>query len=523
MPHFIRIGFCCSCLTVFLLGCSVNPVTGKSEISLVSPEQEVALGQQNYGPMQQSQGGSYVVDRSVQNYVDTLGQQLAAVSDRPGLPWEFVVLNNSVPNAWALPGGKIAINRGLLVELEDEAELAAVLGHEVVHAAARHSAAQMTRGSLIGMTSQIATIAAATAGYGELGNTLSQAGGAAVMASYGRDDELEADFYGMKYMSDAGYDPQAAVSLQETFVRLSSGRSSDFVSGLFASHPPSQARVDANRRHAMELPKGGVRNRAGFERAIATMRRDQPAYDAQALALKALQDNNANAALKQLDRAVQLQPREAQFWELRGHAWSMLDNPDNAEKAYTTAISKNPDLFSPALYRGLLRYERDNFSGAQQDLYRSHSLLPTPAAAFYLGELALRDQRDEDALQYYAQASSSSSEKIATQAKQQMARLELPGNPGKYIQSQVFLADDAYLRIAIRNASSVAVSGISVQLIDTANGGNRAVSVPGQYQLQPGEQLAIKTLLGPFEERSQIRRYRSSITAARVADEAQAR
>src|SRR5690606_33080934 len=132
-------------LLLLLLGltaCAVNPVTGKREIVLVGEETEIRMGEQNYLPMQQSQGGEYDIDPALTEYVQGVGQKLAAVSDRD-LPYEFVVLNNSVPNAWALPGGKIAINRGLLTELESEAELAAVLGHEIVHAAAGHSANQV--------------------------------------------------------------------------------------------------------------------------------------------------------------------------------------------------------------------------------------------------------------------------------------------------------------------------------------------------------------------------------------------
>src|SRR5687768_11826698 len=129
-------------MLIALAACAVNPVTGKREISLISESSEIEMGTQNYAPMQQSEGGQYDVDPALTEYVQRVGSKLAAVSDRK-LPYEFVVLNNSVPNAWALPGGKIAINRGLLTELESEAELAAVLGHEIVHAAAGHTAYRM--------------------------------------------------------------------------------------------------------------------------------------------------------------------------------------------------------------------------------------------------------------------------------------------------------------------------------------------------------------------------------------------
>src|SRR4029453_1471540 len=131
----LRIAFLSAALE--LAGCATNPVTGKSELHLVSEAQEIQMGQQQYAPSRQCQGGDYVTDPTVTNYVRQVGNKLAAVADRQ-LPYEFVVLNNGELNAWALPGGKLAINRGLLLELNNEAELAAVLRHEIVHAAARH-------------------------------------------------------------------------------------------------------------------------------------------------------------------------------------------------------------------------------------------------------------------------------------------------------------------------------------------------------------------------------------------------
>ena len=239
-----------------LAGCSVNPVTGERDLMLVSGEQDLATGEQMYVPMQQSQGGVYDVDPVLTEYVSAVGMKVANQSG-VDLPYEFVVLNNSVPNAWALPGGKIAINRGLLTEMSSEAELAAVLGHEVTHAAARHSAQQQSRGMLTQGLVVATTIAASDSGYGDLAAMGAGLAGQLTLMKYGREAELESDKYGMRYMSKAGYDPQGAVTLQETFVRLSEGRQSDWLSGLFASHPPSRERVEANRATAAGLAAGG--------------------------------------------------------------------------------------------------------------------------------------------------------------------------------------------------------------------------------------------------------------------------
>jgi predicted Zn-dependent protease len=131
-------------------------------------ERQIAIGEQQYLPAQQSQGGRYRVDPALTEYVQSVGARMATASG-VNLPYEFVVLNNDVPNAWALPGGKIAVNRGLLTELRNEAELAAVLGHEVVHAAGRHGAQAMERGVLTQVAVLGAAIGGARSEYGPLG------------------------------------------------------------------------------------------------------------------------------------------------------------------------------------------------------------------------------------------------------------------------------------------------------------------------------------------------------------------
>ncbi|HQW10258.1 MAG TPA: M48 family metalloprotease, partial [Steroidobacteraceae bacterium] len=118
MKKRLAIAVACAAFTA----CGVNPVTGEKEIQFVSEAQELAIGRQQYAPMRQVEGGDFDVLPQLTAYVSGVGQKLAAVSDRK-LPYEFVVLDNSVPNAWALPGGKIAVNRGLLTELTSEAEL----------------------------------------------------------------------------------------------------------------------------------------------------------------------------------------------------------------------------------------------------------------------------------------------------------------------------------------------------------------------------------------------------------------
>src|SRR5690554_2715635 len=300
---FGRLCIVLSLMAVFA-GCAVNPVTGKKQLSLISEGEELALGAEQYTPTQQTQGGQFYIDPELTVYVREVGMKMAQVSDRPDLPYDFVVLNNSVPNAWALPGGKIAINRGLLVKLDDEAQLASVLGHEIVHAAARHSVQRMQQGMLI--SAGMAGIGIAVSDNEWAGLIM---GGAAVgaqlaLAQYSQGGELESDAYGIKYMRAAGYDPQAAVELQELFLQLSEGRDSDWLSGLFASHPPSARRVQANQQLVQEIGGGGYRGREAYQHRIALIKKLQPAYDAHDKAMKLASEGDFDGALASVNQAI---------------------------------------------------------------------------------------------------------------------------------------------------------------------------------------------------------------------------
>jgi len=502
-------------LVALLAACAVNPVTGQKELSLISPQQEVAIGTQNYQPSQQAQGGRYYIDPQVQTYVANVGRKLAAVSDRKDLPYEFVVLNSPVPNAWALPGGKIAINSGLLVHLEDEAQLAAVLAHEIVHAAARHGASQMSKGVLFNVGTQVAGIASQQAGYGALGGVAAQLGSAAWMARYGRDDELESDAYGMIYMSRAGYDPAAAVELQETFVRLNASRQQDFISGLFASHPPSQERVNRNRAKAGELPKGGVRNRDVYQQRIAQLKKDQPAWEVQQQAIKALNDNNADQALSLAEQAIKAQPKDGHSWELKGHALKMKGDSAAARRAFSEAIARNPNYFSHYLSRGVLLYDQGKKAEAKPDLQKSHDLLPTNTASYYLGEMASSAGDTAAALGYY-QTAARSDTPLGRDAQQKMVRLDLAQSPHKYLPGQAYIGKERMLMVVIQNQSGIPVANVRLQLTEMRNAFVAAGSreIRGPASLAHGQKWTANTGIGPFADSRDAASYQVRVISA---------
>ncbi len=498
----------------FLTGCAVNPVTGKTEFMTVSTEAEIQMGQQNYAPMQQSQGGLHDIDPELTGYVSRVGQSLAAQSG-VSLPYEFVVLNNSVPNAWALPGGKIAINRGLLYELESEAELAAVLGHEVVHAAARHTAKQISRSQLLQIGVVGTAIATSDSDYGNLAvggaSLLAQAG----LAKYGRSAELESDYYGMQYMSQAGYDPRGAISLQETFVRLSEGRRTDWLTGLFASHPPSQERVDANKATAAALPTGGKTGADEFQRAMQKTRAAKPAYDAYDEGRKALAEDELDEALALANKALGLIPEEAHFHALRGDIRLVADKYDMAVTNYNRAITRRDGFFYYHLQRGLAKNELGQVDAAVLDLERSIELLPTAPAHYTLGNIAKGRGDVARAVEHYKIVAKSGGD-YGKAATAELVRLDLPSNPGAYVLRRCDADASGNLVVTVKNNTSVQVTGVQIAVLYTDEyGRQRQVNRAVRGQIPPGQVASINTGLGPYTQGASCP---VEVIAARIAE-----
>ncbi len=497
---------------LLLVGCATNPVTGESELALVSEVQELEIGREQYGPTRQMQGGDYTADPELVAYVQRVGNKVARVSDRK-LPYEFSVVNDSTPNAWALPGGKIAVNRGLLTELDNEAELAAVLGHEVVHAAARHSAQGIERGILL----QGAVLATGVA-LGDKDYAPLAVGSAAVAASlvnqkYGRDAERESDYYGMQYMARAGYDPKAAVSLQETFVRLSKDRRQDWLSGLFASHPPSQERVEANRRTAAALGSDGELGEAPYRRALAHLRQVQPAYDAYDEGQKALQAGQTEKALQLARKAIGIEPKEARFYALRGDTQYKRGRYQDALKDYDQALGLDSGFFRFYLQRGLTKEQLGDRRGARADLERSASLLPTASALNGLGQLALAEGDQGAAKRYLRQAAESESAE-GRQAAATLAKIEGRAASGG-LETSLGLDRNGYVLVRLVNRGPRPVRAVRLS-ISYADARGRQSQRSGRYSgtIAAGQGVLVPTRLGPLRDRRDLSRVQVQVLGA---------
>lgn len=449
-------------------GCAVNPVTGRNELHLVSEQEEIAMGSKNYVPGQQQAGGTWVVEPEVTAYVREVGRKLAAVSDRKTLPYEFVILNDSTPNAWAMPGGKLALNRGLLYELKSEAELAAVISHEITHAAGRHSARGIETNMVLGAGAAVLSAATSDNRNSGLIDLAAGLGTSLFGMKYGRDLELEADHYGMIYMQRAGYDPRAAISLQETFVRLANNKSPNWLEGMFASHPPSQERVDANRKLAATMAAGGIIGEAEYRKRMAPLFKSKDAYVKHDEGRKALKAGDAKKALALADQALSGEPREAAFHGLRGDALTKLGRHAEAEQAYDEAIRRNPDYYAYYLGRGGERKRRGDNEGASADFGRANRLLPTSTAHNALAQLAMAQGRRTEALEHLRVAASADDD-AGEEAGAALARLELPAAPGRYVATRVEQQGDR-VYLTLRNTTPVPLRDVVIGFAHPAFG-----------------------------------------------------
>lgn len=245
----MRAFFIITLLLGLLTGCAVNPVTGKPDFVMMTESQELALGRQ--ADEQIKKQYQVYPSKALQDYVNNIGQKLAKKSHRPELHYHFMVLDSTEINAFALPGGYVYITRGIMAYLNSEAELAAVLGHEIGHVTSRHGVRQHSAAQATNISLTIASIFVPqinTLG----GQNLSNLVGGALLSGYGRDHELEADRLGADYLARSEYDPQAIIKvigvlknqeLQDAELAKQEGREPRRYHGLFASHPDNDTRL----------------------------------------------------------------------------------------------------------------------------------------------------------------------------------------------------------------------------------------------------------------------------------------
>lgn len=372
-------------------GCATNPVTGRSQLMLVSEQQEIEMDKQ-HSPHQLSADYGAVQDRSLNRYLDEVGQQMAKASHRPGMPYSFRAVNANYINAYAFPGGTIAATRGIMLELDNEDELAALLGHELGHVNARHTAEIMSKSML---TSAVVGGVAVVAGtrsteLGGLAAQLGMLGSGVLLASYSRDNERQADDLGMQYLVKSNYSPQGMVGLMDMLKSLSDAKGKhSSVELLFATHPMSGERYDtavatARKRYSSAMNRPLQRER--FKDSTADLRKIAGAIKSMQKAETALGQEKYNDADQLLRKALKIAPNDYAGLMLMAKSQLAQNNVDEAEKYLTKAEKVYPEEAQAHFLDGYTQIKKKKFDAAVAQFNRYDKLLPgNITTAFFKG------------------------------------------------------------------------------------------------------------------------------------------
>ncbi|PYQ50564.1 MAG: peptidase M48 [Acidobacteria bacterium] len=234
VPRRIAVAVCLS----LLAACATNPATGRRQVMLVSEAQEIEMGREADREVATSIG--LYPDEGVQGYVAGLGRALSAGTERPSLPWSFHVVDDAAVNAFALPGGFVYVTRGIMTHLDTEAELASVVGHEIGHVTARHTASQITKSQLatLGLVAGM-IVRPELARFGDL----AQAGMSLLFLKFDRNAERQADDLGLRYMSRQGYDARRMVEVFSLLDRVGQASGEGRLPAWLSTHPAPEDRA----------------------------------------------------------------------------------------------------------------------------------------------------------------------------------------------------------------------------------------------------------------------------------------
>ncbi len=392
--------------TSFLSGCAVDPVTGKKQLMMMSEQNEISLDKKQ-SPYQFSTDYGVTRDTGLNQYINKVGLDLAARSDRPHMPFSFRAVNASYINAYAFPGGSIAVTRGILVELKNEAELAALLGHEIGHVCARHTAEQSTKGMLTSVLLGGAAIATSAAGYegaASLVQEFGQLGAGALLAKYSRDNEREADALGMEYMTRSGYNPAGMTGLIK--VLLENGkRNPSAIELMFSTHPMSTERY----KNAQQLTATKYHNKvsAPFHRErfmdmTASLRKQKTGINTIQQGSKLMGQKKYNEAEKTLKTALKTMNRDYTAHVLMAKCQFAKENINQATKYAQKATQLYPQEAQAHILLGMCGVASKKYAMAFEHLSTFDRILPgNPEVTFFQGVSQEGMNRKQEAAKYY--------------------------------------------------------------------------------------------------------------------------
>ena len=381
-----------------LSGCATSPVTGKSILVGMSEAQERQTDAQ-VAPHQFSHDLGAIQDESVNRYVADLGQRMGLLTHRPQMPYSYRVLNANYVNAYTFPGGAMGVTRGILADLDDEAQLAALLGHELGHVNARHAAQRQGQNMVAQAAIAGLNVAAQNSDWGGLMSMGGQIGASALLAGYSREHECEADALGQEYLVKAGYPATGMVRLHQLLVSEEKAAPS-LLQTMFATHPMSSERMQAAQAAAdsrYRISNSLDARRERFMDSTASLRRIRPTIDACKNGETAMAARQYAKAQTEFQTALAKTPRDyasnlrmAQCLQAQGQTAKAVSYADSAREIY-------PQEAQAYKLAGVLALQQRDAGRAYQNLDRFDRLLPGDAGITFLKGISLEGMGNRQA------------------------------------------------------------------------------------------------------------------------------
>lgn len=399
-----------------LSGCATSPVGGQSILVGMSEEEEKEADRK-VAPQQFSQDLGAVQDAGLNQYLSEVGGRLDARTHRPQMPYSYRVLNANYVNAYTFPGGAMGVTRGILVDLDNEAELAALLGHELGHVNARHAAQRQGQSMVAQVAMTGVNLIGSAAGYGSLTDLGTKLGASVLLSSYSRDNEREADALGLDYMVRAGYPAKGMVGLQQLLVEQQK-ESPGMLQTMFSTHPMSVERRDTARQMAESQYAASNSRDLGRERFMdrtATLRRLKPTIESCQKGEVAMAGKAYAKAEPHFQAALKSTPRDYAANVLMAKCLTAQDKHTEALSYAQSATKIYPQEAQAHKLLGVLALGQKDPAAAYEHLDRYDRLLPGDTGITFLKGISLEGQgkRQEAARHFAAYLKSSQQGKAA--------------------------------------------------------------------------------------------------------------
>ncbi|MCS7171034.1 MAG: M48 family metalloprotease [Aquificaceae bacterium] len=416
-------GFFSLFVLIFFITSCAGTTKGLPLLNLLPEEKEVELGRA-YVPYAIEESDGLYPDRDVQEYIKDIGLTLSRKSERR-LPYQFYLVNSSQVNAFALPGGPVMITRGLLLKLNSESELASVLAHELGHINARHHAKFLEKQFGLNLLLNIGALLFADRPYGKALLQFGQVGAGLLALKFSREQEKEADQYGVLYTYKAGYDPMGMIRVFEMFKSLErGGRPPEWMS----THPLPDTRIqEVSKEIEVLKPTGAfITDTLEFQRIKSKLVQTQASFEEFEKGKKAFGQRSYRIALEHFNRALEAYPDNYPARAYLAYILAMEGRLLEAERQSETALRTMPDVFLTNYVHGYVKFLQKEHTASIKHLQRASQLIPDHASThYYLGRNYEATGQRSKAVEHYRTALELSQGRApwAEDAKERLRRL----------------------------------------------------------------------------------------------------